>query len=523
MARPQNRKRQRAEEPSRADTDPPSKKTKTRSEIELDARASWEYPPEFWDRLSKISLSHRALKELDRRTRTRRCDPSPPSPPASPGRRVFSRATTSRELARFARHGGPDLRDLRGYPHPPIDHQHPVAMSASRSSRSRRRTRSIDPASTLPTTTTTKTKKSTAYDRNFDLHLTEHAIHPTWRSRKPDLKEIKATLAVPRPSLSPSKFSDGAFEAFQERNDQAKDEDDVLANVIPTILGPSNRYCARNTVFANLEPLTDDTIVAPKPDIYYGAYPEQLARSARNELAGHIVPSTMLDKPMAPNFFVEVKGPDGSLAVATRQARYDGAVGSRSIHSLQNYGANEPQYDGKVHTFSSIYHGGQLQLYAHHVTAPTTEGGRPEYHMTQVKSYAMTSDLDTFVKGAGALRNTLDLTEQRRNDFIQAANIRAPQAETVAGRGSTTAERQPLEDAADELAPSSTHYTTQIQHEEDSPDELALTPPGYLYEGDDSQDPPGVDLPTSLTTSFASSFDPHQSRPKRQRSPRSDA
>ncbi|KAJ4230719.1 hypothetical protein NW757_013984 [Fusarium falciforme] len=397
-------------------------------------------------------------------------------------------------------------------------------MSASRSSRSRR-TRSIDPASTLPTTATTKTKKSTAYDRDFDLHLTEHAIHPTWRSRKPDLEEIKATLAVPRPSLSPSKFSDGAFEAFQERNDQAKDEDDVLANVIPTILGPSqaNRYCARNTVFANLEPLTDDTIAAPKPDIYYGAYPEQLARSARNELAGHIVPSTMLDKPMAPNFFMEVKGPDGSLAVATRQARYDGAVGSRAIHSLQNYGAEEPQYDGKVHTFSSIYHGGQLQLYAHHVTAPTTEGGRPEYHMTQVKSYAMTSDLDTFVKGAGALRNTLDLTERRRSDFIRAANIRAPQLETAAGQERSTAETQPLEDSADELAPSPTLYTTQIQHEEDSPDELALTPPGYLYEGDDSQDPPGVDPPTSLTTSFASSFDPHQSRPKRQRSPRSDA
>ena len=45
---------------------------------------------------------------------------------------------------------------------------------------------------------------------------------------------------------------------------------------------------------------------------------------------------------MAPNFFMEVKGPDGSLAVATRQARYNGTVGSRAIYSLQNYGVEEP-------------------------------------------------------------------------------------------------------------------------------------------------------------------------------------
>ena len=143
--------------------------------------------------------------------------------------------------------------------------------------------------------------------------------------------------------------------------------------------------------------------------------------------------------------------------------------------------------------------------------------------MTQVNGWQMTGNCDIFVEGARALRNMLDLTERRRSDFIRAANIRAPQLETAAGQERTTAETQPLEDSADELAPSPTHYTTQIQHEEDLPDELAPTPPGYLYEGDDSQDPPGVDPPTSLTTSFASSFDPHQSRPKRQRSPRSDA
>lgn len=101
MARPQNGKRRRDDEPSQADIDPPAKRAKTKSEIEREAWESWEYPPEFYDRLSKVSLSRRALKELDRRTHTRRCHPSPP-------------VIRPRDLAQFARHGGPDLRHLRG-------------------------------------------------------------------------------------------------------------------------------------------------------------------------------------------------------------------------------------------------------------------------------------------------------------------------------------------------------------------------------------------------------------------------
>ncbi|KAH6866098.1 hypothetical protein B0T10DRAFT_75066 [Thelonectria olida] len=75
-----------------------------------------------------------------------------------------------------------------------------------------------------------------------------------------------------------------------------------------------------------------------------------LDRSIRHEVSGHIIPSTMEDKPMAPNFFLKVRGPDGSTAVATRQARYDGTMAYRGIHSLQNYSREEPQYDGQAYT-----------------------------------------------------------------------------------------------------------------------------------------------------------------------------
>ncbi|KAG5802782.1 hypothetical protein H9Q74_013602 [Fusarium xylarioides] len=428
MARPHNRKRHRADESLHQDDSPTNGRKRLRNDKSSHQdrhpakEPSWQYPPEFWDRLSKIPLIHNAIEELERRTCTR---PSFPSPPTELAHDLTPTATT--ELARFARHGGPDLCDLRGYP--TMSSRQPAdAMSSSSRSRA---TKSTDPT-TLPTTSgTTTTKKSTTpYNRGFERHLTDHGVHPIYSSQEPELEEVMAAIAVPRPSLSPSRFTGAAFRTFQESNARAKDEDDVLADVIPTITGPrqANHLSSRNTVFGNLEPLTDGTIVPAKPDIYYGAYPKELDRPIRDELAGHIIPSTMDDKPMAPNLSMEVKGPDGNAAIATRQARYDGALGARAIHALQNYGKEKPEYDGNAHAFSSIYHDGQLKLYAHHVTAPTTPEGRPEYHMTQVDTWGMTGNIDSFRRGATAFRNARDLAKRHRDHFIQEAGARASQA-----------------------------------------------------------------------------------------------
>ncbi|PQK09885.1 hypothetical protein BB8028_0002g02090 [Beauveria bassiana] len=529
MARPQNRRRQRADEPSQQDN-PPTKSRKRQRvdepsqddhQVKKPRRAvehpnSWQYPPEFWDRLSKVPLIHSAIAELDRRTCTR-----PSRPPPSTGHIRHLTPTAPSELARFARHGGPDLRDLRGYP-PATSNRHPVgAMSSSRS----RATKSTNPT-TLPTTGTTTTKKSTTpYNRGFEQHLTDHGVHPIYSSTEPELEEAMAAIAVPRSSLSPSKFSDGAFKSFRESNARAKDEDDVKADVIPIMSGPrqADHLLARNTVFGNLEPLTDGTLAPANPDIYYGAYPDELDRSIREELAGHIIPSTMQDKPMAPNFFMKVKGPDGSAAVATRQARYDGAIGSRGIHSLQNYGREEPQYDGQAYTFSSTYHDGYLKLYAHHITAPTTPGARPEYHMTQAGAYAMTHTRKSFVEGATAFRNVRDLAKRHRDSFIQAANARAPQPGTAAPEdpyeayeeASSPHQLQGSVDPSDYVSLRDADDALQ-QHIADASNYLAdnseaTSIPHYLYAEEDSQEPSqefeaaGYDNP-SFTSSFTSSF-----------------
>lgn len=63
---------------------------------------------EFYDSLSKVWLTRRALKELDRRT----SQVNGPRRPTSAPRRVTR--NTSNKIRTLAKDGGPDLRDIRG-------------------------------------------------------------------------------------------------------------------------------------------------------------------------------------------------------------------------------------------------------------------------------------------------------------------------------------------------------------------------------------------------------------------------
>ncbi|KAF3768489.1 hypothetical protein M406DRAFT_221844, partial [Cryphonectria parasitica EP155] len=219
-------------------------------------------------------------------------------------------------------------------------------------------------------------------------------------------------------------FSNSTFKTFCKTNDQAKDENDVMKYIVPTIAGPreANYPSTSSIVFGNLEPLTDGTIAAPRPDIALGAIPQQLHPTVRSELQHHIIPSTSTHRLIAPNFFMEAKGPDGSAAVILQQACYDGAVGTRAMHSLQNYSREELVYDRQAYTYSSTYHDGQLKLFAYHATAPAAPGEQLQYYINQLRTFGITDTRETFVQGASAYRNLRDLAMQQRNTFIEEAN-----------------------------------------------------------------------------------------------------
>lgn len=299
--------------------------------------------------------------------------------------------------------------------------------------------------STNPIETTTKTKSTGVYDRAFQQHLVDNDVYPYGHRHldgsvvvKPiNWKDLNQILAQPRPSLSHSMFTDEDYEIFVQADADVSKEKQVSELVIPFIEGKiRNPKCRSGGIpFTNLDHLTDGTLKPGNPDIYYGAHPEQLSRKVRDELEGKIIPSTQQDLPMAPNFFLEVKGPDGSLAVAGRQACYDGALGARSIHSLRSYGQDKPVYDNNASTITSIYHGGTLKMYASHVAQPTSPGGRPKYHMSQLGAFAMTGNRDTCRDGLMAYRNAKEWAEEQRNDAIGQANERAKRVEAEVPTG----------------------------------------------------------------------------------------
>ncbi|CAH0049026.1 unnamed protein product [Clonostachys solani] len=506
-------KRQHPGEPSPQEDSPPICCKRQRTDSCSGSELSWKYPPRFWDRLSSIPLVHNALEELERRTHKR---PSFPSRPILPEQKLIPSATG--ELARFARHGGPDLHDLRGYPHATRRHRPADAMSSP----SRHQGANATDPSTLPTPVTTPTsRKSTSpYDAAFEQHLADHQVHPpTYASQGPEWAEVMAALARPRPSLSQSMFPPTSFSTFQAKDMAAKSEAAVLRNVIPTITGSdqADHLCCQNTLFGNLKPLTDGTIVTAKPDIYYGADPKDLDRSIRDELAGHIIPSTSQDRPMAPNFFLEVKGPGGNQAVTTRQACYAGAIGSRAMHSLQNYNEKQPRYGTEHTAFSSFYHSGTLKIFAHHITAPSTPEGQPEYHMIKLHGSEVTGSIDNFRSGVGAFRNARDLAKQYRDRFIQEANARGPRARLTAAQADSTEPRQgdiwaphgsvdptqciPLQDADDDelqqqIDEGDGEPTPTVSHHLHTEDDFERTSKDLVAPGDD----PSLSFASSSTS-----------------------
>ncbi|OJD18342.1 hypothetical protein AJ78_01655 [Emergomyces pasteurianus Ep9510] len=334
----------------RKQPEPPSERLSKKQQL--------DHSLSYWDNLSEIHLTKNAIREHDRRNnalkqllklrkpvdrqhrrpitclfqaeRESRPKPIPPTDflsDCSPGQ--------LREIKRLSRLGGPDLSDLKNYP---------VSMSPGTSSSSRKRRAKSPPSSARDTKTTTKAS-SAAYSRNFQQKLIDHGIYPDGYeypdgqipSTPNNMEEILELLAQPRPSLSSSKFSDGDFRKFNDHH-------------------------------------------------FFGARSEQLNHSIREALSDQIMPSTQDDFSMTPNFFLEAKGPDGSLAVATHGRHATMAPWVPAEWMLYNPTSrmNRPTITN-AYILTSTYHGAQLKMYATHIGKPHARNSRREYFMTPIE------------------------------------------------------------------------------------------------------------------------------------------
>ena len=299
--------------------------------------------------------------------------------------------------------------------------------------RSSSRTPNRNSASTPYAKSTTYVTKSTGpYNPNFLQNLIDHSIYPPGyrhpsgaEPTKPtNLEDVTQRLSCRRPSLSPSKFSEEEFQQFAQADYDAHKEQQVKTYVIPVIEGDvEDAKCRAGEIpFRNLDHLTDASIVPGHPDTYYGARPEQLDKRVRTDLSGQIVPCNEDSLPLAPNFFLAVKGPHGTPVVAERQALYDGTLGARGMYSLQSYQQEESAVENKAVAITSIYQRGLLRIFTVH-RAQSPEG-RPKYFMHQVKAWAMMSDSEAFRQGAMAYRNARDWAKEQRDEAIRQANER---------------------------------------------------------------------------------------------------
>ena len=378
--------------------------------------SSWDRTQRcYWDSLSRVWLTLRAVRELDRRDSLLRAS-APPNTQT-----ILTRKQHSKDITEFARRGGPDLSDIRNVRWslsirkclPLTVAQHP------------------DPEDSSATTTNSKPKSTKArdrcpdYDRNFEQLLTDKGMSTRRLGGPRAVNHVhwSDTLEQPRPSLSPSRMSDGEYHRFVRAVDESSNHDEIMALVVPKIVG-RDRYPSRQEArLTNLDPLIEG-IAVPQPDYYEGSSPRRGNRQLRRLLDTSIVPSSHGDSPFLPNISLEAQGQIGSFNEATLQSYHDGALFSRGAHRVENLGRDEEVFDNEARTVSALYHGeGDLVFHTHHLSQPDGPGTSPQTHMTRLHSFDLTDSPQSFRRGAW--RNASDYAHKHRERLIADAYRRA--------------------------------------------------------------------------------------------------
>ncbi|KAG8526426.1 uncharacterized protein KY384_000019 [Bacidia gigantensis] len=348
-------------------------------------------PPSCWDRLPKLSLSGYALEE--QRRRFVHADATAASGP--PLNEVVELGT----LNQFARHGGPDLSDIRG-------------------------------------SNPSQGKSSGPYDVNSEDNLIKgHVYLPdhecdngkgTCTAWPEKMAELRNQLVTPRHDLTLDTFTVDDHRAWCKTLAQARTEISVGNKSFTATTGDMSILEGEDLFWNNLEPLIPGVqLKQAKPDFFDSTQPSQLSQVLLDMFGTLIIPSKQPQSPCMPNLITEIKGPKGTFDVLNRQALYSGALGERAMHTLMAYVGCEKEGLNTIRTLACTFIDSTLKIYCLHRTKRPKSNAKPHIHMQQLKAVEMTESAEEWIKGATVYRNAREMAKAWRDELVRKANAQA--------------------------------------------------------------------------------------------------
>lgn len=198
----------------------------------------------------------------------------------------------------------------------------------------------------------TSRKNTSVYNGSFEQILLDAGVHGDLdesTTRPDNFAEIQAMLTHGK-----VKGTQSEFEAFVDGMRKARGEMKAVLSALPLLLGDEKIPNEQDRIFNNLEPIAEG-LPSAKPDYYEGSRALDLHKSIRYNLSNVIIPNVQTGTPILPNFFMELKGPDGSATVVRNQCLHAATLGAKGVNRLQAYTKGDDYYDNKSYTLSATF------------------------------------------------------------------------------------------------------------------------------------------------------------------------
>jgi len=351
----------------------------------------------------------------------------------------------------------------------------------------------------IASSSSTSSNTTSPYTLNFEKKLLENGItqhDPTNAPANVGNWKERMEHKLPKKLLS---NLEARFLEFQKTSAAADKEPQVMSFVYPFFRESARKDqlhgAQQNGPCKNWEPLIPppseadedkSTLVTPQPDLWDGIPPHKY-KKLRKKIPQWIIPARTRS-PSLPNFFGEFKSPSGTAGRAQRQACYDGALGARGMHKVQNIGREEgkEKYDKNAYTISFTYGSGSLTAYLHFLTPPKFPGDDIPYNMIMIGGWHLSGSLQGFLAGITAFRNARDMAAELRVQFANRAMRRLEKNSRLSdqlGLGSPASSFHQSQNGEDEEKSSDEENGSDDNQLIDSSDEADISD---VPEGDDS-------------------------------------